>query len=262
MFVLAGKSGPATRLGILMTTTAAPTTTDVPATPATDLFANIVANRESIIAAYGTADKSGKAKIRTAVNEALMNAVRNLDMNTAKCAQELIESLKSVSTKNAESADPNAVLAARIIALRMAADCLAYGVTVPDGMDSAEIDYMRVSELLDEVDARAYSDAEWDSAEKLAKSKITRRSTSGGDRRDIGDWLIRAADNMRTGQVATMSQLVQLGIDPDSDDTYRPSSGAIAARLYPTKGDVTLDLHEIGFILVTNSAGNKSVEKI
>lgn len=191
---------------------------------------------EAIVARYRAADAKGKAKIRTEVKAAIGTAV--IAGNIA-LAQTLVATESALVTVRAAAAavDPADVIARRVASLRLAADMIASGTTRPDGtpddfkIDSADI-ANRVKSIMksavDDTKSGTMSDgtkALSEAAHKLASAKITRST----DTHDIAEWITRALASVEINRGVTVAQIITLGAI-DGDD-YRPTSGAVTARL-------------------------------
>ena len=194
---------------------------DVTITPATESRAAIIAKINDLAAAYQSADKSDKAKIRKSLDDIMRTNLSAGEFMIAQAAHEALAGLVSKSPEKVEI-DYSQVLADRIATLRYAADCLESGSLVPTGWDDVTIDRSTLPRGTVDVEA----------ADKIATAKITK----SGDRHSIDDVVARAIEGKSAGTFMKVSEVRLAG----AIDGYSPSDGAIAARLFPKSGDCTL----------------------
>lgn len=211
-----------------MTTTTTPTTTPTKVPVATYPHPLIT---EAIITAYGAGDAKVKASIRTAVTAYRDAAIDALDITLAKMAKGLLADLVT-ARPSASKVNYAAVIGARIATLRRAADMIESGAIMPDGITAEMINEGAWS--FDTIDAD-HADKIESAARAMAGSKITKTT----DRRDVGEWITRAFDGVAEGTFYTVAQIVTRGI-PSDDDGYRPTTGAVTARLKGGKEGCTV----------------------
>lgn len=215
------------------TTTPAPAPADVPApAEATPAPAPIIAAEWSADT-YRNGDPKVKGRIRADIQKALMVAVGNLDAVRAKALADHLATLTSTSAPKVEVA-VEVILAARVAALRTAADMIESGLVTPDGIDTfdpAQVAFIGAARhAVDAVDIEA--------ARKIAGSKITRH----GKVNDVGQVILDALAAVPAGTVLTMAQVAST-VDGLSD-------GAVAARVFPSNGKVTVE----GIVAVERTA--------
>lgn len=187
-----------------------------------DATAAVAANvNEEIISEYRSADRAGKAKIRAALEAAMDAAVGAFDMAGALAARNTLLACKENGGPAKSEVDYQAVVARRIEALRLAADNLENGVSVPSGFPEG-FRYVRSEVELSTEDAEAIA-AE---AKSIAETKLVRR-VSSGERHSIADVVERAFEGATKGTTLKVSEIVRRG----RTDEYAPSAGAVAAFL-------------------------------
>lgn len=184
---------------------------------------------EGTVESYRMADSSGKAKIRTALKSAMMSAVEEMDGERANDYRVTLAACTANSKPEKAAVDYAAEVAQQIVDLRAAAAYLESGVYLPKGItadmlaasptDLAEVDF-------DEIEVS-------DTAVVLATAKITRSA----DRNSIQAAIERAFEGLPAGTFLTGAEMSNRGALGE----YKPSSGAILARLFPRSGnDCTL----------------------
>jgi hypothetical protein len=168
---------------------------------------------------YVAADRSGRAQMRAAWVDALNAAVRSADMLTAQtiiAERDAAEgAVRSSSGGSSEPIDLSAVLAQRIADLRLAADMLAAGQFLPVGVTPEQINADTLAEHLSTITP------DNDTAQSIAQTRVSR----AGQRGDVAAYVAArlAALGDGTHRVAR--------IRAEAIDGYRPSSGAVSARL-------------------------------
>lgn len=170
-----------------------------------------VANQETV-AAYAVADRKGKAAIRTKLDREMRAALGAGDFATAQAHHATISALAPARAEK-EGPDYAQALADRIATLRLAADFLESGARQPAGFPEG----WEHPEELPKPGLVA------DAATVLASAKLTRAT----DRSDISAAIVAAVSD--TDEWLTMTQV--------ANKQGLPSSGAVAARLFPTDKD-------------------------
>lgn len=179
---------------------------------------------QSIIEAYRAGDAKIKASIRTGVDKIMKAAIDDLDIELAKIAKDLAGSL--VTVREVAKIDYAELVARRVAALSWAIDDILTGAVRPDGLPEdfvidADMIKARVEALADSTDGNDVM-AE---SRKIARTKIAKSV----DRHDVGEWISRAFADVAVGTRLTVAQIITRGII--AGDAYRPSAGAIKARL-------------------------------
>lgn len=181
-------------------------------------------------AEYAVADKSGKAAIRTTLRHAMEQAINDLDLPAAQAAKRTLDSLSSVTTKQAVAPDYVTLAAERLVTLRHAIEALTSGQAVfPEGV---EVDMTEVFTLADEQfnlgDASDLFRA--DAINELCTVKVRTSVT----RRDLGAHVAAVAAMHPSGTFLTIAQVASTRTEVYGDE--RPSDGAISARLFAEGG--------------------------
>lgn len=191
---------------------------------------------EAIVVRYRAADAKGKAKIRTEVKSAIGAAVIAGNITLAQTLVATEAALVTVRAA-AAAADPADIIARRVASLRLAADMIASGVVRPDGTpDDFTINSADIADRVKSIMAAAIADqkagtqsdgtkALSEASTKLATAKITRST----DTHDIAEWITRALASVEINRGVTVAQIITLGAIEGDD--YRPTSGAVTARL-------------------------------
>lgn len=178
------------------------------------------------VEAYRSGDAKVKGKIRSDLEKAFKAAVASAktieDMVRAQAIQTHLESLKSTKSDKV-TATPEEIVAARIANLRLAADLLESGTVRPDGIESVS-----VTDLAHEVAGRFVS-GDLATATKIASAKITK----SGPQHNVAEVIEHAFEGKSSGTFLTVAQIA-------AASDY-PHQGAVAARLFPAKGDCTVD---------------------
>lgn len=184
----------------------APSTTYVP-TPAQTRFI------AGAVAAYAAADKTGRTAIRRALTAGGARRVDAMDAVGAKTYQTAIARLTAPATP--ATVDHEVTLADRIATLRLAADLMESGIVAPSGLDPVAYPAARgVANVATAFD--------------LAGAKITRN----GPTQSVQTVIDAAFDGVESGTFLRVSEIC--------NRADYPHSGAVAARLFPAKGDCTL----------------------
>ena len=185
----------------------------------------------AIVAAYGSLDQGDKARARNSVANAVKVAMQAQDFDKAKGLFDLQDVLKATPKAKAE-VDPNKVIAERIAVLNHAANALAGGSVVPDGIDADGLDYEAILALVDADDFDAATIEE--AGDKIAGAKITR----SGKRGDVAAHIESAMSEVESGAEVLVSAIHNHRNESTGD--YAPSSGAIFARFeaWNDKGDL------------------------
>lgn len=206
------------------TTTTEPTTTALPS-----------------VADYRAADRKGKAAMKALVNGRMRAAVAAGDMAAWQEAAARLDAMTAPVKAAPAPVDAASVIAARVATLLAAADMLARGVVVPEGLDAGQVDF----------DTLPAGSADYTEALAIAGSRATR-----SDSHDIQAVFDRAFEGKPVGTVLTVAQICSGGALAD----YQPGSGAVAARLFPnTKRGCTLK----GVVPVPETAtGVKGARKV
>ena len=209
---------------------------------------------DDTVTAYRAADTKGKAAIRKSVTAAMMSAMDGLDLATALDHKATLAAL-TTSPAAKPATDYALEIAQRIVDLRRAADYLAAGVALPSGITA---DMVATSPTdLDTVDWDALQPSS--DAHVIASAKITRSA----DRNSIQGVVDRAFNGLPEGTFLTCQEIANRG----GLDGYRPSSGAVAARLQPRNdGDCTLldvvpDHNEKGVLGARTTVANNDDEE-
>jgi len=164
--------------------------------------------------AYLAADKAGKAAIRTAVAKARDAAVRAMDLDTARAAMTALDGYVTPSAASAPSMSDFDRWSRRV--------AVAAYVFASVTSAAIEADFDPTDIGADDVHAD-----DIDRADKAAASIVTMH----GPRRDVGAFIVAALTTLGAGR-HTVADII--GTDRDA----APSSGAVAARLFPK---VTVD---------------------
>ena len=186
-----------------------------------------------LLAGYHAAKGAEKAPFRAEAERRQNVATEALDIEAAKEAMEVRAAMVATTATEKAPVDHNVIVAARVAALRAAADAILAGTYIPDGINADGIDLEKVAELV----ADATPDA--DAVAAIATEKITRRSR--GRNGVIVEAIERAFESVESGVTMTVSEIVAAGTDGD----YKPSGGAVANALRDGKCD--------SFVTVTDS---------
>jgi hypothetical protein len=167
------------------------------------------------VADYVAADTKGKAAIRKAADKVLRDAIRSGDMATATAAQSALDTYRTPTTKAPAEVNWQQLVADRIATLNAAIVALAEGnfEGAPEGFKS---------------DATTTGTVDESALPTLTK---VRKSA----RRDLGSLI----EQVVVGPFQTVAQ-IRARIVAATDGEYVPSDGAIAMRLFPSKGQCTL----------------------
>jgi hypothetical protein len=184
---------------------------------------------------YVSADVSGKAKIRKVAQDAMFQAVGQLDAELSNSIRLFLESLKSASSHKVEI-DPKARYAEFVASVVIFAADVTSGTYVPDGYELPESDKMDVLLNADDLDAMGLlvnSDIV-DKFRKVRGSAVVRRS--------VTDHLIEVFADLPVGTFLTNTQAANR--TSEAYGTDHPSSGAVAASKNLPAGLVRIDPSE------------------
>lgn len=170
------------------------------------------------VSAYADGDAKTKGKIRADLNKIIMDALGSGDFATAQATKITLDQCLASSKARAPkiTVDPKITLANRVATLRAAADMIESGKIIPTGLDLGD-DFK-----IGEVNFTA-GVADADAATKIAGAKITRSV----ERNSIQGALDRAIEGLDSGTFLTCTEVANKGRDGE----YRPSPGAVAARV-------------------------------
>lgn len=195
-----------------------------------DLTVIFTALTEGDTAPYASAEQGTKSKVRAMIEKSIKEALREKAFEVAGDLQDTLDLATSTKiTKESAKVDLAEVIAQRVLDLRLAADLIEEGTTLPEGADDGSDDlFDRVQSILDSGEKSGSREV----AAKIASTKITK----SGDRTDLqahvtqalvilgaesGDWFkISAVANVRTAAA------------PEG----LPSQGALSARLFADGG--------------------------
>lgn len=199
-------------------TTATTVASDAPASEPTiaDRIAALTPN-ESTVAKYRAGSRSVKMTIRSLVQNAMNDAVMRGDIIAANQHRVTLAACTTTTEKTAPNYGD--ILARRVATLRYAADLIESGAVIPDGMP----DDVACGVVSGDTFVAVVADAN-----AMASAKITRSA-----RHDIDGVFDRAFDGMPSGSFLTVAEIAARG----AIDDYRPSNGAVAARLFPRSGN-------------------------
>lgn len=185
-----------------------------------------------IVAAYQSADGAkAKAAIRSGVQSDMMAAVMALDAELAASLGATLAALTTAAPTK-KVVDPRQVIADRIAVMEQAITLLRLGSVIPTGLtfEPSDNDFKDGYMILPEVSLE--QDEIVSDAIELASQKLTRSDK----RRSIQAAIERAFEGKPEGTFLTVSQISRLG----AIEGYKPSTGAIAVRLFPTKSPFSL----------------------
>lgn len=231
-------------------TPTAPAVADTSATPTATPTATLVygsAVLDSMVTRYATADASGKAKIRAALDRIKSDLVRSMIATTDPALQAtIIGDLANVTRatdacvtapKAVRTVDYTALVRDRIIALVTAADALASGtlrpVDVPadhDLSDAVPADMVTaLSDLFTAITAGDVTDDQARTASAFATSKVDviTRAAKRDTAAHIVDVLAATPGTFRSVAAIAKGTSATYGDD-------HPSSGAVSAALFAT----------------------------
>lgn len=176
------------------------------------------------VSEYRAADVAGKAAFRTIVTKAMMQAIEDLDLDTAKATKSLLEEFVTKTSTPKAEVDWSQVAADRVATLRMAAALIESGMVDPSGFPE---DWASSNEDGDRIELPNGTPDE-ELARKLASAKVTKSS----DRADVGAGIEAAFADVPSGTFLTVQQI--------TNKAGLPSAGAVAARLFPKSGVCTV----------------------
>lgn len=193
---------------------------------------------DATVESYRNATAGEKTKIRNAVTAAMGDAVRAMDIDTARLWSAVGDALAAARPAPV-AVDMNRVIADRIIALRYAAHRLTMGDVTPDGIESDSVDYDAVRAMIAEFESAGDPDAVSNdvatAGDRIATTKITRSTVRGS----IESHIESAFAELPVGSELTVAQI--------RTRSGAASDGAIAARVWPRNGkESTLDFTALG----------------
>jgi len=205
-------------------------------TPAQPTVADLIS---VAVTAYATATGSDKVKVRNRADEAAKAALRAGNLLDAQAWQNAADGMVATSAKKAVEIDWTARLVDRAASLVYAAELMFAQATLPTGVpDDAKIDWDGFGDKVKARVAAAWSATTDDEArtvtdagQSIASEKVGRSVV----RNDIQSVIDRAFDGLDKGTFLTVAEIATKGGTAD----YRPSDGAIAARVAWTKGLTT-----------------------
>lgn len=171
------------------------------------------------VEAYRAGDPKVKGKIRSDLNKAFKTAFKSDRIEDARTIQNHLDALTADKPAKVE-VPVEVTVAQRILDLRTAADLLEAGTVLPEGIESVDVDGL--------AEAYAVATVDTEAGTKIASAKITRSGKSN----DVAQVILDALAAVPAGTVLTMAQVA--GTVPGLSD------GAVAARVYPASGKVTV----------------------
>jgi hypothetical protein len=184
-----------------------------------------VSNPDQVRETYASADKGGKAAIRTFVTKAMLAAIDAKDMDAATAAKDLNESLVTVRDTSGNAPDYAQIVAERIVSLRIAARRLESGdvPNLPEGVVLDIDDLFAKVGKLDELVKTGESDISGEGFMKVAWG-------TKAPKRDVGAHLREWANSVEIGRFATIATVAAFRSEEYGSDN--PSNGAVAAHLF------------------------------
>lgn len=192
------------------------------------VVASIVADAQSgDVTSYQSADQGTKAKVRSAIEKMIKDALRAKEFSAAGDLQDVLDAIVAAKiTKESAPVDYAQVIADKIATLRLAADMLEQSMIVPEGIESDA-----VTDLESKIDAGL---ADRDQATKIASAKITKST----DRVDLAAHVAEVIAGYESGTFLKISEVAKQSTE--AAPSGLPSQGALAARLFAA-GGCTLD---------------------
>lgn len=190
----------------------------------------------AVQAAYASADQKGKAAIRAELKALVTKAIMaDSDIVAAKRLNSLIDSLKTSPTKSVKEIDYGLTVAKRIASLRIALQDLESGTVhgLPEGV---ELDIEDVVNTALELSATDVSDLHVELVESAKTFSTVKFGNSA--RRDIAAHISEWAASVESGTFGSVQTIANFRSAEYGTDG--PSSGAVAARLFPRTGVCTL----------------------
>jgi hypothetical protein len=221
-----------------------PETAVVPETDNVDVQPKSVnldfSDNAAVLDAYREADQKGKGRIRAELTKIAENATRSAleTMNAdavveAKRLNALKDSLKGTSaTKATKEVDYVGIVAERVASLQIALTAIKTDIAafLPEGV---EVDVEDVWDYANELLILPATEV----SENVRKSVTSFTTFKFGttDRRDIAAHIAEWAQSVPSGTFASCQTIANFRSNEYGTDN--PSSGAIAARLFPTDKD-------------------------
>lgn len=196
----------------------------------TDALASVVADEaadhvEFAVNTYRDLSTGDKARARTAVNAAMLAAVNDLDITTAKRLGDLQVAQSEKVAAASVTVDWNERIALRIVSLRLAASQIATGGVRPSSVpEDVEIDWDAVKAFMTTFDTETTDYIE--TATKIASQPIGGTRAAGGD---VAAHIIEALSQAPTGTEMTVAMI--RSAETEAYPEGATSSGAISARL-------------------------------
>lgn len=188
---------------------------------------------DNAVAAYAAGDAKIKSAVRASIKKSMMACVVAGDIAGAQSWVAAENRLATTRATVATPVDYADVIARRVAALRVAANMIESGTVTPDGVpdDYAHdaTDIMSRVESIIESTVTAPDTDDTKSIMKSARTTAATKITKSRDRHDTATYVRRALSKVNIGTPVTVAQLINLGA-VDGDD-YRPTSGAVTARL-------------------------------
>lgn len=182
-------------------------------------MSNVTANLISA-ADYAAASIADKAAARAAADAAVRDALKAGDLAGAQAAMALRESYAPAAAPKVE-VNYGQLVAVRVASLRRAADLIESGQVRPAGVpDDADL----TPEPLSAVETATVADL----AQTMAAHKVA-RSVPTGPRSNVGAAIESWAASVEPGTFGSAGDIAR-AMD-------LPSSGAVAARLFPRSGE-------------------------
>jgi hypothetical protein len=187
---------------------------------------DLAATVESALAAYRPLDTKGKATARKNVEFAMKACIDGMDLAGASFAMNLGKALVSSGTKVADEIDPREVLINAVAELEIAAEYIRSGMHIPAGLDVSEIEW----DSIEWADVSDHKAPVWenDTIRAGAKAFAEAKRSRTADRADIGEAILSAFEGLDSGAFLTVSEIA---------NKSGSGTGAIAARLFPTRTD-------------------------
>lgn len=191
------------------------------------------ADLDALVAEYRTLDAKGKAAIRKIVDTSMRSAVDAMNMDAAQLANKAGKLLVSPKA-TAPDVDPTEVLIDAVAELELAVWLLKYGsvtpagLEFPDGFDIDAVEFLTVDEFTGDLAEKVGSERAT-SIDAGARAFATAKRTRSADRMDIGQVILSAFNGLESGAFLSVSEI--------ANKAGGASTGAIAARLFPTSTD-------------------------
>jgi hypothetical protein len=170
--------------------------------------------------AYADADKINKAAMRSHVKSIMMAAIDALDMDAAHAAKSILDGFTSVRPKSIF--DATAAHADKINSLRAAVHR-----AIADAHNASDVDRDRLADMI----VGDYTDDHAARGTKIANG-VSVRSGDRAPGRDLSAVFADIVATVEPGTFMTVAEITKWG--------ELPSSGAVAARLFPASGVCTV----------------------